>query len=207
MLEEMLNLAYISKMKLLKLVMVLALGAVTIAAGFYIAKGPNGADRKISGRAADEESPSMVFKRYWTASREGTADEAAQLTAAPPKVFFVCYYISAAECTEKIAKESQRPKLPVEPEPLVSTFDPVVRERVPAGIKNGLWSEYTINREQVYQDQARLNISVKGAGSAIIKDVLFYKTAGGWRVIKIVDPGTIPSYAAFEFGSGSEVEL
>lgn len=142
-----------------------------------------------------ETTPSEVFKRYWDLAAEGKLDEAVALTTDPPDDFLSCYSISEAECDEKLKAEAARPKRANGVRLEMERENSLITENIPGGIKKGFWKSYQLNRETIKNKDARLNITVRGSGFALRRDVLLYETDSGWRIFTIFDEGEVEAFA------------
>ncbi len=149
-----------------------------------------------STHVAIQDSPVTVLREYWERSGRGDFDTLETLTSIPPPKFFLCYSSSVSQCVDKgsaenlINKDEENLRIP-------KLYDDVsmIRVDIPRGISNGLWETYVVKKETIAGEEARLHVLVKSRRGTIDRDFLFYRFDEKWKIIAVVDPDAISSFA------------
>src|SRR5690606_34030279 len=77
----------------------------------------------------------------------------------------------------------------------VAYFEPTIREKIPNGIQLGNWKSYSVQRQIISGDEARLQIVIDIGSASFRRDVLLYDKDGNWKVFAVVDHDDHKPYA------------
>ena len=182
-----------AKRKLMAALVGLCIGAFAFGCGDQVHQDTSSID------SSAKESPSAFFKPYWEKSAIGDMDAVRSLIVDPPDRFYLCRSISRKECDDKLSAiasdKAQKPGSVRRAEMKIPHDDSLVRTIIPKGIMNGAWRTYSVVKEEIVGEEARVRISVKGAGFTIDRDVLMSRTDGTWKVFEFADPGDYEMFA------------
>lgn len=150
---------------------------------------------KDKAKTNNSTSPKQTLEMYWHFSSIGDFSKSKNLTTAPPKSFLLCYANTPSECKQKLAEYTSNKNTKENSVELMIDSDNIVVEKIPKGIFNGGWNSFSVEKEEVQRDQARIRIKVQGKGFTLIRDVLLVRLNEEWKIFEFVSENENEAYA------------